>query len=193
MEQGGHPVAGANAQCHRSPSIGVSSVVSVWARSIFSSSCVDVRAWCLVSAALLPAAAQGGRARCVRCAVRCVCARAEVLWLRLMQRRRMRSDSRGAWHAGPVRCERGGCVRACWTQRWVFLFSCKQGAAPAQAACVCPPCSCARDAVDVVAVLHAKSRGLQCCSGRLSNAPSTRAGVSCLGVDGLPSYAPVGQ
>ena len=43
------PVAGADTQFLRSPSIGVSGFVPVWARSIFSSSCVVVRAWCLVS------------------------------------------------------------------------------------------------------------------------------------------------
>ena len=52
----------------------LSGFVSVWARSIFSSSCVVVRAWCLVSAALLRAAARGGRARCVRFEVRRACA-----------------------------------------------------------------------------------------------------------------------
>ena len=41
------PVAGAYAQCSRAPSIGVSGFVPLWARSIFSWSCVVVRAWCL--------------------------------------------------------------------------------------------------------------------------------------------------
>ena len=40
-------VAGATSQCCRAPSIGVSGFVPLWARSIFSSSCVVVRAWCL--------------------------------------------------------------------------------------------------------------------------------------------------
>ena len=64
----------ADAQFCRTPSIGVSGFVPVWARSIFSSSCVVVRAWCLESAALLLAAAPGERARRVRLAVRRACA-----------------------------------------------------------------------------------------------------------------------
>ena len=87
------------------------------ARSIFSSSCVVVRAWCLVSAALLLAAAQGGRARCVRCAVRCACACYSPVAAADAGRRCVRSGSRGAWRAGPAQCERGGCVRARWVQR----------------------------------------------------------------------------
>ena len=39
------PVAGATSQFSLAPSIGVSGFVPVWARSIFSSSCVVVRAW----------------------------------------------------------------------------------------------------------------------------------------------------
>ena len=75
----------------------------------------------------------GGRGACTaQCGV---WARAVVLWLRLMQRRRMRSDSPGARRAGPARCGRGSgsgsCVlRARWAQKQtrVFLFSCKRGA-----------------------------------------------------------------
>ena len=58
--------------------------------------------------------------------------RAPVLWLRLMQRRRVRSDSRVAWCAGLAQCERGGCLCARWVQRGGGVlpgFSCKQGAA----------------------------------------------------------------
>ena len=51
------PVAGAATQFSRAPSIGVFGFVPVWARSIFSSSCVVVRAWCLVP---------GVRRRCFR-------------------------------------------------------------------------------------------------------------------------------
>ena len=68
------PVAGATPQFPRAPSIGVFGFVPVWARSIFSSSFVVVRAWCLESAAPLLAAALGERARRVRLAVRRVCA-----------------------------------------------------------------------------------------------------------------------
>ena len=42
------PVAGANTKFRRAPSIGVFGFVPMWARSIFSSSRVVVRAWCLV-------------------------------------------------------------------------------------------------------------------------------------------------
>ena len=52
------PVAGVDAQFSRTPPIGVSGFVSVWALSIFSSSCVVVRAWCLESGG----AATGGGA-----------------------------------------------------------------------------------------------------------------------------------
>ena len=41
------PVAGVAAQFSLAPSIGVSGFVPLRARSIFSSSCVVVRAWCL--------------------------------------------------------------------------------------------------------------------------------------------------
>ena len=56
-----------------------------------------------------------------------------------MQRRRVRSNPRGAWRAGPARFERCGCVRARWAQREVFLFSCKQGAAPRREQRACAP------------------------------------------------------
>ena len=74
-EKGGHPraqrgpVAGATTKFSLAPSIGVFGFVPVWARSIFSSSRVVVRAWCLMprsSAALLPLAALCERARCAR-------------------------------------------------------------------------------------------------------------------------------
>ena len=58
----------------RTPSIGVSGFVPVWARSSFSSSCVVVRAWCLE----FGGAATGGgavRARVVRAAHSAACLR----------------------------------------------------------------------------------------------------------------------
>ena len=63
------PVAGATTKFSRAPSIGVFGFAPVWARSIFSSSRVVVRAWCLMpqsSAALLPVAVLCERARGVR-------------------------------------------------------------------------------------------------------------------------------
>ena len=69
------PVAGAAPRFCRTPSIGVSGFVPVWARSIFSSSsCAVVRAWCLEFGG---AAAGGGamRARAVRAARRAACSR----------------------------------------------------------------------------------------------------------------------
>jgi hypothetical protein len=45
----GAPLPGRLPSFLRAPSIGVFGFVPVWARSIFSSSCVVVRAWCLVS------------------------------------------------------------------------------------------------------------------------------------------------
>ena len=50
---------------------------------------------------------------CGACGAQCgVLARAAVLWLRLLLRRRVRRDSRGAWRACSATCVRGGCVRA---------------------------------------------------------------------------------
>ena len=61
-------------QCCRAPSIGVSGFVPVWARSIFSSSCVVVRAWYVE----FGGAATGGgavRARVVHAARSAACLR----------------------------------------------------------------------------------------------------------------------
>ena len=74
-EKGSHPraqrgpVAGATTQFSLAPSIGVFGFVPVWARSIFSSSRVVVRAWCPMprsSAALAPAAVLCERVLCAR-------------------------------------------------------------------------------------------------------------------------------
>ena len=108
----GAPLPGRLPSFLLAPSIGVFGFVPVWARSIFSSSCVVVRAWCLVP---------GVRRRCFR--RRCyasargvrgvqggVLARGAALWLWLLLRRRVCCDSHGdgrAWRGG---CARGGCV-----------------------------------------------------------------------------------
>ena len=81
--------------------------------AFFSSSCVVVRAWCLVP---------GVRRRCFlrRCyaSARGACgvqggmlARGAALWLRLLLlRRRARCDSRGVGRACRGKCTRGGCM-----------------------------------------------------------------------------------
>ena len=67
-------VAGATTQFSLAPSTGVSGFVPMWARSIFSSSCVVVRAWCLE----VGGAASGGGAMRMRavhaaCMAACSC------------------------------------------------------------------------------------------------------------------------
>ena len=95
------------------PSIGVFGFVPVWARSIFSSSRVVVRAWCLMprsSAALLRRRCYAS-ARGVRGVQGGVRARGAALWPRLLLRRwRVCCDCHGggrAWRGG---CAHGGCV-----------------------------------------------------------------------------------
>ena len=106
------PVAGANTKFSLAPSIGVFGFVPVWARSTVSSSCVVVRAWCLVP---------GVRRRCCRrrcyasaCGARGVqggvLARGAALWLRPLLRQRVRCDSRGVGRACRGKCARSGCV-----------------------------------------------------------------------------------
>ena len=73
------PVAGVDAQFSLAPSIGVSGFVPMWARSIFSSLCIVVRACCLVPVESGGAASVGGamRARAVCAACRgAACSRA---------------------------------------------------------------------------------------------------------------------
>jgi len=104
-----------------------SGVVSFRARGIFLSSFVVGRAWCLARAALLLAAAECGRARCVRCAVRRVsafCSPVAAAGAAAADSRRL------SRRAGPARRERGSCACARWAQRGVVLFSCKRGAVP---------------------------------------------------------------
>ena len=139
--KGGHPraqrgpVAGANTKFPRAPPIGVFGFVPVWARSIFSSSCVVVRARCLVlgvqccwsSAAVLPAAVLCERARCARrarrrarswcCPVSAAAAAAAACALRLTRHRAcMPWKVRARWlHDGA----RAGC------QGGVRLASCR--------------------------------------------------------------------
>ena len=124
-EKGGHPraqrgpVAGATTKFHRAPSTGVFGFAPVWARSIFSSSCVVVRAWCVMpqsSAALLPVAVlcervllawrAGWRARAQCCSVAVAAAAAAACVLRLSRRR-----ARVAWRvrAWRLRGARAGC------------------------------------------------------------------------------------
>ena len=69
------PVAGATTKFPHAPSIGVFGFVPVWARSIFSSSCVVVRAWCLWvwwpgACGVLAAGARARRAACAGCVPR---------------------------------------------------------------------------------------------------------------------------
>ena len=103
--------------------IGVSGFVPVWARIIFSSSCVVGRAWCLASAALLLAAAWGGRARCARLAVRracaCCCPAAAA-------------DAAAVRAPRLSRCQRAGPAQ-CW-QCWLVGVRCTSGRS-ASAAC----------------------------------------------------------
>ena len=142
------PVAGAETQFSLAPSIGVFGLVPVWARSIFSSSCVVVRAWCLVS---------GVRRRCfwrrcyasaygVRGMQGCVLARGgAALWLRLLLRRRVCCDSRGVGRA----CRGGWRVRARRLRgaragrkvgvRLASCRSCGRGAVPLLGRCACAP------------------------------------------------------
>ena len=109
----------------------LSGFVSVWARSIFSSSCVVVRAWCLVSAALLRAAARGGRARCVRfevrraCACCCPVAAADAAAVRAQRLSRCLACWPGAVRAWRLRARALGAKRG-----GSSCFSCKQGTAP---------------------------------------------------------------
>ena len=134
-EKGGHPraqrgpVAGATTKFSLAPSIGVFGFVPVWARSIFSSSRVVVRAWCLVpqsSAALPPAAVlcerarrarrAGWRARARCCSVAAAAAAAACV-LRLSRWR-----ARVAWRvrAWRLRGARAGCCGG------VRLASCRR-------------------------------------------------------------------
>ena len=76
-EKGSHPraqrgpVAGAPTQFSLAPSIGVFGFVPVWARSIFSSSRVVVRAWCLMprSSAACEVRIVAQKQRNIRCKV----------------------------------------------------------------------------------------------------------------------------
>ena len=105
-EKGGHPraqrgpVAGAATKFSLAPSIGVFGFVPVWARSIFSSSRVVVRAWCPVlwSSAELPWWRCYASARGVRGVQGGVLARGAALWLWLLLRR-CSSKSRGRFGA----------------------------------------------------------------------------------------------
>ena len=124
-EKGSHPraqrgpVAGADTKFSLAPSIGVFGFVPLWARSIFSSSRVVVRAWCPMprsSAALAPAAVLCERARCARragwrararcCSMALVAGAAAARVLRLSRRR-----ARVAWRlrAWRLRGARAGC------------------------------------------------------------------------------------
>jgi hypothetical protein len=108
----GAPLPGRVPSFLLAPSIGVFGFVPVWARSIFSSSCVVVRAWCLVPG--VRRCRFGRRCYASACGVRgarCgVLVRGAAPWLWLLLRRRVCCDSRGdgrAWRGG---CARGGCV-----------------------------------------------------------------------------------
>ena len=94
-----------------------------------------VRPWCLESAALLLAAARGGRARCVRLAVRracaCCCHVAAV-----DAAVRVRCGSRDVRRAGGAQCDRGGwCNEGGASAR----FCCRHGAAPCRERRACGP------------------------------------------------------
>ena len=76
-EKGGHPraqqgpVAGATTKFSLAPSIGVFfGFVPVWARSIFASSCVVVRACCLVPVVRRRVRGTSGRSASAACGVR---------------------------------------------------------------------------------------------------------------------------
>ena len=108
----------------------------------------------------------GGRGACgSQCGVH---ARAAVLWLRPMQRRRVRCDSRGARCAGVGQCERGGCMRthAGCNEKGGGLpvLAVSTARAAARAACVRPPVSVREmlltlpQAVVVVAAAESPSR-----------------------------------
>ena len=156
------------------PSIGVSGFAPVWALSIFSSSCVVVRAWCLESAALLLAAVLGERARRVRRAVRRACAcccpvavaiAAAACALRL------------SWCAACVQCEVRAWrlrARARWVQRrgGSACPCCERGVALLREWRACGPhCACAQDAVDVAAGRRGRGRGqVPRCDGRMLTA-----------------------
>ena len=68
------PLPGRTPSVALTPSTGVSGFAPVWALSIFSSSCVVIRPWCLESAALLLAtgggAGRAGAARAAQCGAR---------------------------------------------------------------------------------------------------------------------------
>ena len=128
-EEGGHPraqrgpVAGAATKFSHASSIGVFGFVPVWARSIFLSSRVVVRAWCLMpqsSAALLPVAVLCERARCARRAgwrarARCcsvaAAAAAAARVLRLSRWRARVAWRVRAWRLRGARAGRDGGVR----------------------------------------------------------------------------------
>ena len=153
------PVAGATTKFSLAPSIGVFGFVPVWARSIFSSSRVVVRVWCLMprsSAALLPAAVLCGRVRRARragwrararcCSVASVAVAAAACVLRLSRRR-----ARVAWRvrAWRLRGARAGCCGG------VRLASCRRCGRRARGF----PCSCARDVVDAAAGRRRRGHG----------------------------------
>ena len=78
------------------------------------------------------------------CGSQCgTCARAAVLWLRLLQRRRLRCDCRGARRrACGAQCERGGCVHlraGCSEGGRSVRLSCKHGACRGASGVRAPP------------------------------------------------------
>ena len=96
------------------------------------------------SAALLLAAVRGGRARCMRRAVRraCACCCPVVAAVGLSVRRRVRCDSRDAWRACRAKCVRGGCVRAragCEGGGGFACPSCERGVALLRERRACAP------------------------------------------------------
>ena len=164
-EKGSHPraqrgpVAGAPTKFSLAPSIGVFGFVPVWARSIFSSSRVVVRAWRLMpqsSAAPLPVAVLCGcarrarragwraRSRCCSVAVAAVAAAASVLRL-------SRGRARVAWgvRAWRLRGARAGCCGE------VRLASCRRCGRRVRGF----PCSCARGVVDAAAGRRRRGHG----------------------------------
>ena len=66
----GAPLPGRLPSFLLAPSIGVFGFVPVWARSIFSSSCVVVRAWCLVPVVRRRVRGTSGRSASAACGVR---------------------------------------------------------------------------------------------------------------------------
>ena len=160
------PVAGATSQFSLAPSIGVFGVVPVWARSIFScrASSFVRGVWRLE---LGGAAAGGGamRARAVCAACRAACARAVLPFGCGCCCGGVCAATLAASGARAVGGARAVVVqRARWVPRGGgvgFLSSPWAGrGTTALAVCVWPPCSCARDVVDVAAGVrrHGRSR-----------------------------------